>query len=88
MRGLAEFKIGTSLSKTTKYMACQLYQQKCKKCGIFAEPEYYTDEFTDLVVAVARKFDDPQVDHAVRAKIGNPLGFHIDCEACELGIEH
>jgi hypothetical protein len=88
MRGLAEFKLGTSLSKATKYMSCQLYQQKCRRCDIYTEPDYYTEEFADLVMAVTRKFDDPRVVPVVRAKNGNPRGIHLDCEACELGIDH
>lgn len=88
MKGLAEFKVGTSRSKSTRYLSCQLYQQKCDNCGIFAEPGYYDNEFSDLVMAVAIKFDNPGVNHLVRVKNGNPRGLHLDCEACELGIIH
>ena len=67
-------------------MACQLYQQKCKICHVYAEPAYYDEEFTDIVTAVARKFDNPRVASIIRTKEGNPRGIHIECEACEMGI--
>jgi hypothetical protein len=88
MKGLAEFKIGFSASKSTKFISCELYQQKCKRCGIFADPDYYDEEFSDIILSVTTKFDNPQTERQVRFTKGNPRGFHLDCEACEQGIEH
>ena len=88
MKGVAEFRIGKSRSGSTKYISCQIYQQKCKRCLIYVEPDYYTDEFKDLVNLVIQKFDNPQCLSVVRTRNGNSNGFHLNCEACELGIGH
>lgn len=89
MKGVSEFRIGKSRSGSTKYISCQIYQQKCKRCNIYVEPDYYTDEFMDLVNMIIQKFDNPQhSSYAIRKRNGNPKGGHINCEACELCITH
>lgn len=88
MRGLVEFQLGYSLSRRTRYMACQVYQQKCRRCDVYALPGYYEEEFSDLVMAVAVRFDNPLAVPFVRKKDGNPRSIHLDCEACQLGIDH
>ena len=88
MRGLVEFQLGYSLGRVTRYLACQVYQQKCRRCDIYSLPDYYEVEFSDLVMAVAVRFDNPQALPFVRKKNGNPRSINLDCEACQLGIDH
>ncbi len=86
MKGCAEFRVARDTEH--KYMACLLYQQRCRDCGVYAQPRIYDDEFGDLVHAVARQHDNPVVHCVVRGRKGQPRGFHLDCEACERGIAH
>lgn len=88
MKGVSEFRIRKSRSGKTFYISCWIYQQKCKRCQVYVKPEYYKDEFFDLVNMVIQKFENPQHSSTIRKKNGNPNGFHINCEACEFCINH